>query len=86
MDLPIHVGMDSRVKGGRPTLCCRGGIKQYSFIHSFCTYAFSAYFYFKQHTDAEKYIFKVLSLPLMKFQCSRENKTYAEIILMTSTQ
>lgn len=68
MNLPVHLGMDSRVGDTGPVLCCHGGVKQYFFIHSFCRHSSPACFYSKQYTGTEKYILKRQSLPLMKLQ------------------
>lgn len=76
MNLPAHLGMDSRVGDTGPVLCCHGGVKQYFFIHSFCRHPSPACFYPKQYTGTEKCILKRQSLPLMKLQHCKSKAVY----------
>lgn len=50
MDLPIHLGMDSRARGVRPAVCCQGGMYTICLYSFLLTHTFWAYFYSKCST------------------------------------
>lgn len=67
MDLPIHLGMDSRARESGQHCAARVGCKQYSFIHSFA-HIYPWLIFIPLQYGTEKYILQPHFFPLMKLQ------------------